>query len=234
MNMKTTSLGGALLTAALLAPGLASASFVLDTGTPTSPTGSPVTVLSTSDWVAAEFDVTTANAAINDLSVYLTQGTGSVNDTFSVYIYASGSTFTGRASGRTQEYTTTGTFTANGWNNVAMNWTPTATGDYWVALQVSSTTQTKGLDLPGAGIATASATTPSGTAPALAFAYAGTSGQYTVESATAPTSPFAIQLTQAAPVPLPAAAWLLLSGVAGLGGMVRRRRTALCQATESI
>ena len=225
MSIKTTSIVGALLTAAVFAPSLASASFVLDTGTPTSDTGAPVGTLSTSNWVAAEFDVTNANQLVNDLQVYLTEGSGNVGDKFTVDIYASGSGFTStRSSGRTLDYTTTGTFTANGWNDVAMNWTPTASGDYWVALQVSSTSQTKGLSLPGAGITTASAATPSGTAPALAFAYAGTSGAYTIESTTAPTSPFGIELSQAAPVPLPAAAWLLLSGITGLGGMLRRRR----------
>jgi hypothetical protein len=35
-----------------------------------------------------------------------------------------------------------------------------------------------------------------------------------------------VQLTPS-PVPLPAAAWLLMSGLAGLGGMVRRRRQSL-------
>jgi hypothetical protein len=223
MSMQTTSIGGALLAAVLLAPGLASASYVLDTGTPTSNTGAPVTLLNTSQFVAAEFDVTTANATITQLSAYLTEGVGNVGDTYTIDIYST-SNFTGRANQRTQLYTTTGTFEANGWNSVATNWTPTAAGDYWVALQVSSTTQTRGLDLPGAGITTASATTPSGTAPAVAFAYAGTNGQYNIESTTAPTTPFGIQLTEASPVPLPAAAWLLLSGIGGLGTLARRRR----------
>jgi hypothetical protein len=225
MNLKTTSLGAVLLTAALLAPCLASASYVLDTGTPSSNTGNPVSLLNTSAWVAAEFDVTTANAAINEFSAYLTQGVGNVGDKFTVDIYST-SNFTGRSNQRTLLYSTTGTFEANGWNNVATNWTPTATGDYWVALQVSSTSQTHGLDLPGAGITTASATTPSGTAPAVAFATAGTNGQYTVESTSAPTTPFGIQLTQATPVPLPATAWLLLSGLGGLGLMARKYRAA--------
>jgi len=222
MNTKITSIGGALLAAALFAPGLASASYVLDTGTPTSATGSPVTLLNTSQFVAAEFDVTTANEAITALSAYLTEGVGNVGDTFTIDIY-SPTSFTGRSNQRTQLYTTTGTFAANGWNNVAINWTPPSTGDYWVALQVSSTTQTKGLDLPGAGITTSSATTPSGTSPALAFAYAGTNGQYNIESTSAPTTPFGIELTQATPVPLPTTAWLMISGMIGGLSFARRR-----------
>jgi hypothetical protein len=207
----------------MLAPGLANAGYLLDTGTPSSPTGSPVTLLSTAQFVAAEFDVTTADETVSQLSAYLTEGVGNVGDTFTIDIYTANSNFTGRASGRTLDYSTTGTFTGDGWNNVTTNWTPTAAGDYWVALQVSATTQTKGLDLPGAGITTASAPTPSGTAPALAFAYAGSNGQYTIESVTAPTTPFGIQLTQLSPVPLPPAAWLLLSGLGGLGALGRRR-----------
>ncbi len=222
MNLKSTFIGGSVLAAALLAPGLASASYVLDTGTPASPTGSPVTLLNTSQFVAAEFDLTSANLPINDLSVYMTTGVGNINDNFTVDIY-SASSFTGRANQRTLLYSATGKFTGNGWIDVPLNtggnpWTPTATGDYWVALQVSSVTQTHGLDLPGAGIGTTS-----GTAPALGFAFAGTNGQYALESTTAPTTPFGIRLSEATPVPLPATAWLLLSGLGGLVSLARRR-----------
>jgi hypothetical protein len=113
-----------------------------------------VTVLNTSQFVAAEFDVTTANDPITALSAYLTQGVGNVGDQFTIDIYST-SNFTGRSNQRSMLYSTTGTFNTNGWNTAAMSWTPTSTGDYWVALQVSSTTQTRGLDLPGAGITTA-------------------------------------------------------------------------------
>ena len=195
------------LAAAFLAPGIASADFVLDTG-------APVTTLSTTQFLAAEF-AATAGESITSLSAYLTEGAGNVGDTFVFDIYSSAS-FTGRATGRVLDYTATGTFTANGWNTTSANWTPTTTGDYWLALQVSSTTQTKGLSAPGAGISTAS-----GTAPALAFAFAGTNGQYALSSA----APVALEISTA-PVPLPAAVWLLGSGLAGLATWRRRRSPA--------
>jgi hypothetical protein len=210
MNFKYAPFGAAL-GAILLAPGIASASFVLDTGTPSG--GGAPEVLSTAQWLAGEFAVT-AGEDITALSAYLTQGVGEPGDTFTFDIYSSAG-FTGRSTGRNLVYSTTGTFTANGWNSAVANWTPTASGDYWLALQVSSPNQTKGLDAPvetGAG---------TGTAPAIAFAYlgSGTGSEYTQTGA----APIGLQIT-AAPVPLPAALWLLGSGVLGLGAMRRRRQ----------
>jgi len=114
-------------------------------------------------------------------------------------------------------YSAMGKFTQNGWNTTAVNWTPTATGDYWLALQVSAPTQTKGLDLPGETSAV------TGTAPALGFAYlgSGTNSEYTTLGAPS----IGLEVTAASPVPLPPALWLLGSGILGLGSMVRRRRS---------
>lgn len=212
MNKKSLALVGAIAAVALL-PGIASASFILDTGTPTG-TGAPV-LLNTSQWLAGEFDVTAGETGqAYALSAYLTQGVGEPGDTFTFDIYAAGSGFTARASSREAPlYTGTGTFKANGWNFSSTDWTPSTAGDYWLALQVSSTTETKGLDAP---VETSSST---GTVPAIAFAYAPSSGQYTLTGA----PDIGLEVTA---VPLPAAFWLLGSGMIGLGAMARRRSAA--------
>jgi len=200
--------------AVLLIPGIANASFVLDTGAPTG-TGAPLS-LSTSQFIAGEFAVT-AGDTIVDVSAYLTQGAGEPGDTFTFDIY-SNTGFTSRANSRPAAvYSATGTFTANGWNTTAVNWTPTSTGDYWLALQVASTTNTRGLDAP---LETSAST---GTAPALGFAYAGSNGQYTLSSA----YPIGLEVADAAPVPLPASFLLLLSGVGAAFGVSLRRREPL-------
>ena len=205
MTVKT--LIGAALAAVVLSPGIASADFVLDTGTPTG-TGAP-TVLNSAQWVAAEFTAT-AGQTIDSVAAYLTQGLGQPGDTFTFDIYSSAG-FTGRANGRGLITSTTGTFTSNGWNTAAIDWTPTATTQYWLALQVLAPTNTKGLDLP------TEAAAATGTVPAQAFAFLGSNGQFSTSGA--PT--FGVQISA---VPLPAAAWFFGSGILGLAALKRRRR----------
>lgn len=204
--MTNKFLFAAALALAALEPGIASADFVLDTGTPT---GSTSVVLNASGWYAAEFSVT-AGETIGSLSAYLTQGSGQPGNTFTWDIYSAAGTFTG-PNREAATYSKTGTFSANGWNTTSVNWTPTTTGSYWVALQVTGASQTPGLDL------LTESSVSSGTAPALAFASAGTNGRYALETA----NPVGLEVSA---VPLPAAAWLLGSGLIGFGARLRRRR----------
>jgi len=216
MNIKETIVAIPALLLMGLLPAVSSAGYILDSGTPTSTAG-PL-VLSTAQFVAGEFSITAGEVGGGQTyspAAYLSAptGPGAAGDTFTFDVYSNASFIGVRPSNRAAPvFTTTGTFstTNGGWNFSSTDWTPTAAGTYWLALQVSSTAQTKGLDAP---LETSAAT---GTAPALSFALAGSSGTYQA-------SGDAIGL-QIAPVPLPAAAWLLGSGVLGLRALARRRR----------
>jgi len=210
MNKKTTLLGG-VLAAAFLLPGIAGATMLLDTGSPTG-TGGPAE-LSTVSWSAAEF-AAQAGQNVLSLSAYLTAGLGEPGDTFSFDIY-SNSSFIGVRSGQLAPVATvTATYEANGWTTAAVNWTPTSSGDYWVALEVTGSDHTNGLDLPQE----ASYTT--GTVSALAFATL-SSGKFTESGAL----PIGLEVSTTPPVPLPPAVYLLGSGLLGLA-LLRRRKPA--------
>lgn len=206
--MKTKLLFAAALALAALEPGIASASYLLDTGTPT--TGAASVILNASDWYAAEFTVT-AGETITQLSAYM--GTDlQTSGSFTWNLYSASGTFLG-ANRESPTDTVAGAFAASGatggtgWNSVAVDWTPAA-GLYWIALQVSSPSQTTGIDLPES--------TNSGTAPAGQFAFAGTNARF----ATAGAPAIGLQVSA---VPLPAAVWLFGSGLLGLGSVIRRR-----------
>jgi hypothetical protein len=209
--MKTTILAAALAAVALL-PGIASASFILDTGTPT---GSGAALLNTNAFVAGEFSVQKGET-ITQLAAYLTQGVGQPGDTFIFDIYAAGSGFTARSSQREiPALSAVGTFTANGWNSTSVNWTAPDTASYWLALQLDPTSSSSGLDLPFETVGS------TGSVPALGFAFAGASHQYSVANSLQPGVGLEVSV---APVPLPAAVWLLLSGLSAALPMARRRR----------
>jgi hypothetical protein len=215
MKIKKPIAAAVALTVVALAPGIASADFVLDTGTPA---GSTTVLLNSSGWYAAEFTVSAGETAITELSAYLTQGVGQVGNTFTWDIYSASGTFLG-PNRELPTYTAVGTFNGNGWNSVNVNWVPTTPGNYWVALQVSNSSQTPGLDLP------TETSTTTGTVPATAFAFAGTNARYALETA----NPVGIEVSA---VPLPAAVWLLGSSLLGLGPWLRRRRSQSDPATS--
>jgi hypothetical protein len=203
----------AALASAFLAPDLASAALILDPGTPPL-TGTPAPTLNSSDWYAAEFTVS-AGETITQLSAFLTQDVGQPGNTFTFDLYSASGTFLNANSSTRETPTdfTTGTFTTNGWNSATVDWTPAA-GTYWLAVQVTGAGQTPGLDMPTESTASAAA----GTAPALAFASATGSANPKFQIETA--NPVGLQVTA---VPLPAAVWLLGSGLVALGAARRRR-----------
>ena len=214
--MKTNLIGAALLAGAI-APGLASASFVLDTGIPG---GSSSTTLSSVQWVAAEFTLTSAED-ITSISTYINGGpTGQLNTDFYEYAFYSPAVIGARAANRPADQVgslITGDFTVNGgWNTTATNVT-LGPGTYYLAVEETTTTGTRGLYLPSE---TSSGT---GTAPAQGFAWystTGTSSQFSTSGAPS----FGVQIS-GTPVPLPAAVWLLAGGLGMVGTRMRRRRS---------
>jgi hypothetical protein len=213
MKSKIILAAGAL-GAVLTAPGAMAQSFILDTGTPN---GSSDLVLSSSNYYAAEFSVSSATT-VTSLSAYLmgsgSSVSGTTNYVWDIYSGAINVPNSERDLVGSQSVVWTGTNGTGAWQTTTLN-TPVnlAAGTYWVALEISSSGASQNLDLETAGTAV-------GTAPALGFDHSsGGSGAFAAASADA----FGVQVTA---VPLPAAAWLLLSGLGGLGALARRRRAA--------
>jgi hypothetical protein len=192
------------LTLAALAPAVASAdSFILDTGIPQG-SGAPVELLTSS--FAAELYIT-AGETITQLSAYLTQGSGEVGSTFEWSLYSAAGPFLNSRNIEAASFNAIGTFSGNGWNSVAVDWTATTSGYYWIAL---SPQNDPGLDLP---LETSDST---GTVPATAFAYTGTNHEFMTDTA----YPVGIEVTA---TPLPAALPLFAGGF-GVVAMIAQRR----------
>jgi hypothetical protein len=179
------------------------ASYVLDTGTPT---GSSTYELLNEDY-AVEFNLTSIEK-ITSLAAYVTQGSLQPGANFEFQIY-SNTGFLGRNGPGTALDSVIATWTTNGWTSVSTSWTPTATGLYWLVVEPSGTPQ--GLDLIG------EQSTTTGTVPGSGFAIKG-SGTNGFTTTGAPA--IGVQISA---VPLPAAAWLVLSGLAGFGLLGRRK-----------
>jgi hypothetical protein len=199
--MKTMMAAVAASLMTVLAPGIASASVVLDTGTPTGSSALPYT-LDQSNFYAAEFNLG-AGQTITNVQAYITAGMDQPGATFTIALYDAPG-FTGNYP--SELFASQATYTADGWNGLSnLNWSPGTAGQYWVAVEVGSGDSAIGLSLP----------TPAtgGTAPATAFA----SNQGNGYALGGPA--IGLQVTA---VPLPAAAWLLASGLLGVGALRRR------------
>jgi hypothetical protein len=213
MNSKYVAPLGALA-AAMLAPAIANAGFVLDTGTPG---GSTFPILNTQGWYAEEFYLT-AGESVTSVAAYLATGTSGAQFTFDIYANSGpGGAFLGSSAGnRTADSvaTATGTYSTAGWTSANLSWTASTSGNYWLAIQ--ETTAGRTFDTQ------TETSTSTGTAPALAYAtYVSTAGSKFQLSA---GNPIGLEVTA---VPVPASAWLLLGGLGGLGAMIRRNRQAV-------
>jgi len=215
MNAKYAAFLSALA-AALLSPAIANASFVLDTGTPG---GTGNDVVSSSTWYAEEFFVA-QGVTVSGLAAYLTNGTNGASLTFDIYSSSGpgGNFLNNTAANRNADLvaSTTGTFTANGWTSASVNWTPSTSGNYWLAIQQTSPGAANQFDAP------TEASTSTGTAPALGYAIYSTSAGSKFQSSAG--DPIGLEVST---VPLPASVWLLICGLGGLGTMVLRNRKAI-------
>ena len=128
--MNTKTLLAAALATALFAPAMASAAFVLDTGTPTA--GSVLgSVLDSGDFSAAEFNLS-AGSTVTGIQAYVSnaEGLDSAGDTFTLAIYSAAGFLNARSP--TPLFSTQATYENDGWTGLSnLSWTATSGGQYW-------------------------------------------------------------------------------------------------------
>ena len=192
-----------LAAASLLLASSAGAATLVDTGTPTG-TAVGSLVFDGSDWVAAQ--VTFANAVtIDAISGYLSGATA--GETFDISLYDGG------AKPGAQDFTTTATYGADGWNGASgLGWA-VAPGSYWIEFEVNwndtlGTTSTATGALFDTGVAHPVQTA---TTPDWGFTYDASAQSIGLQVSVVPEPAGALQLL---------AGMLLLTSL----GFVRRRR----------
>jgi hypothetical protein len=174
MTIPKTAL--AITLAAFFLPGIASAQYLLDTGTPTNFT-TPLSI-SSAGGDAVEFSLTQGES-LQQIALYLTAGTGNFQNQFlTLNLFDQNLTTDATPSAITSfqlEYT------ASGWNSLTTSYQAPVTGDYWLTIATSSSGYT--FEAPG------EATQPTGTVPAINFETKG-SREYSINN----SASFGIQI----------------------------------------